>query len=153
MKFSIQTMIWALILIALVIVGALALRPRPVTVETAMVTRGDLRITVEEDGKTRIREKYIVSTPVSGRLSRIELKSGDEIGEQGHRIAVILPGEPTMLDARAKALAKTRVEQAHAAVKRAGSAAEQVRVDYDLCKSKYERAESMIQTKAISKNE
>lgn len=153
MKFSIQTLIWSIVLIALVIVGFLAFRPTPVEVETARVTQGELQITIQEDGKTRIREKYIVSTPVAGRLSRIELKPGDLVADDGQRIAVILPGQPAMLDARAKAQAEARVEQANASVKRAAAAAEQVRVDFELARIKFERAENMITSKAISTDE
>lgn len=153
MKFSIQTLIWTFVLIALVIVGFMAFRPTPVEVETAQVTEGDLQITIQEDGKTRIREKYIVSTPVAGRLSRIELKPGDLVADQGQRIAVILPGQPAMLDARAKAQAEGRVEQANASVKRAAAAAEQVRVDFELARIKFERAENLITSKAISTDE
>lgn len=153
MKFSIQTLIWTFVLIALVVVGILAFRPQPVEVETARVTQGDLEITIQEDGKTRIREKYIVSTPVAGRLSRIELKPGDLVSDDGQRIAVILPGQPAMLDARAKAQAEARVEQANASVKRAAAAAEQVKVDFELARIKFERAENMIASKAISTDE
>ncbi len=153
MKFSIKTLIWTFVFIALIIVGVMAFRPKPIDVETAKVSRSDLRITVREDGKTRIREKYIVSTPVAGRLSRIELKPGYEICDEKYRIAVILPAEPEMLDVRAKAQAQARVDQAQAAVKRAAVAAEQVQVDLDLAKAKYERAKKLIQTKAISRNE
>ena len=153
MKFSIQTLIWTFVLIALVVVGVLAFRPQPVEVETARVTQADLEITIQEDGKTRIREKYIVSTPVAGRLSRIELKPGDLVSDEGQRIAVILPGQPAMLDARAKAQAEARVEQANASVKRAAAAAEQVKVDFELARIKFERAENLITSKAISTDE
>lgn len=153
MKFSIQSLIWTFVLIALVIVGIMAFRPKPIEVETAMVTEGDLKITVQEDGKTRIREKYVVSTPVAGRLSRIELKAGDEVCNEGSLIAVILPGEPAMLDARSKAQSEARVEQAQAAVKRAIASEEQVRVNFELAKSKYARAKKLIASKAISRDE
>ena len=77
--------------------------PKPVNVEFATVSEGPLRVSVQEDGKTRIREKYIVSAPVAGRLSRIELDAGDEISDDGTLLAVIQPSDPEMLDARARA--------------------------------------------------
>ncbi len=153
MKFSIRTLIWAFVLITLVIAATLALLPKPVPVETAIATEGDLRVTVREDGKTRIQEKYIVSTPVAGRLSRIELESGDEVYDEGSLVAVVLPATPTMLDDRSQAQARARLEQAQSAVKRADSNAEQIRVNLELSKSKLDRAEKLKVTRAISDNE
>lgn len=153
MKFSIQTLIWTFVLIAAAIVGVMAFRTKPVEVETAMVKTGDLRITVQEDGKTRIQDKYIVSTPVAGRLSRIELRPGDEACGEENLIAVILPAEPAMLDARAKAQAESRVEQAKAAGKRSAAAAKQVQINFELAKSKYERSKKLIKSKAVSRDE
>ena len=131
----------------------MSFRKNPIDVETALVVNEDLKITVVEDGKTRIREKYIVSTPVAGRLSRVELKPGDIICDDGQRIAVINPAEPAMLDARAKAQAEVRVDQSHAAVSRAAAAAEQVRVNFERAKSKFERAEKLRNSNAISREE
>ena len=153
MKFSIQTLIWTLVVMVLIIVGLLALIPKPVEVQTAMVSEGKLLVTVEEDGKTRIREKYIVSTPVAGRLSRIVLKVGDEVCEDESRIAIILPAEPTMLDARSKAQAEARVDQAKATVKRAEAATKQLHANYEQSNSKYERLKKLVQSNAVSKNE
>ena len=151
MKFSIQTLIWTCVIIALFLVGALAFVPQPVDVETAQAARGDLRVSVQEDGKTRIREKYIVSSPVAGRLLRIELDAGDEICENDKLIAVIMPAEPEMLDARSKAQAQARVDQAEAALERAKANALQVRANFELMKTKFERAKRLV--KSISKDE
>lgn len=153
MKFSIQSLIWMFVLIAAIIVGIMAFRTKPIDVETAQVVQADLVITVQEDGKTRIREKYIVSTPVAGRLSRIELDPGDEVLDENQLIAVIMAAEPAMLDARAGAQAEARVEQAQATVKRAAAAADQVQVDYELAATKYQRAKRLHESKSISREE
>src|SRR5690606_34624841 len=62
--------------VALIVV---ALLPKPVGVDLATVERGRLRVTVDEDGHTRIKERYVVSTPLSGRLLRIGLDVGDAV--------------------------------------------------------------------------
>ncbi|QEG20437.1 efflux RND transporter periplasmic adaptor subunit [Mariniblastus fucicola] len=153
MKFSIQSIIWTVVFVAAIIVAVMAFRQNPVTVETAIVARADLQITVQEDGKTRIREKYIVSTPVAGRLSRIDLEPGDEICGERERVAVILPAEPAMLDARAKAQAESRLDQAKASLKRAEVTMQQAEVSYDLASTKLERAEKLKRSQAISDDE
>ena len=96
MKFSLKTLIWGTLLVAVGLVVTFAMFPKPIEVESAKAILGPLRVTVQEDGKTRIREKYVVSAPVAGRVSRIELKPGDHCYEQT-LLAVILPSDPPFL--------------------------------------------------------
>jgi HlyD family secretion protein len=63
--------------IALLVALAWGFRPRPVLVEVAEVERGPLRIMVEEEGQTRVKDRYVISAPVAGYLQRIELDVGD----------------------------------------------------------------------------
>ncbi len=153
MKITIRMIVWGAILTGIGLTAFIALMPRPVDVEVAQVTRGPLRVTVQEDGKTRIREKYVVSAPVEGRLSRIELKSGDPIEAEKSLLAVIMPSEPAMLDARARAEANARVHAAQAAVQRSESAREQAKIQYDLSKAKFDRARRLLPENAISQEE
>ena len=153
MRFSIRTLIWTTVLLALILAGSFALIPKPVNVEVALVSEGPLRVTVQQDGKTRIGEKYIVSTPVAGRLSRIELRSGDEVAAEDTLIAVVQPSDPEMLDARARARADAQVQGAEAAVQRSESNSSQVAINHELAKSKYERAKRLLSSKAIADDE
>jgi HlyD family secretion protein len=56
-----------------------ALWPQPVAVDLAAVTSGPMTVTVDEDGETRVRDRFVISAPVSGRLQRIELEPGDTV--------------------------------------------------------------------------
>ncbi len=152
MRFSLKTLIWVTVLLALILAGGLGMLPKPVNVEVAVVTEGPLRVSVQEDGKTRIREKYIVSAPVAGRLARIELDAGDTCDEQT-LLAVILPGDPTILDARARAEATARVQGAEAALQRSESNSEQANIKHDLNTSKYERAKELNAQRVVSEDE
>lgn len=153
MKFTIKTLIWTLVIIAILIAGYMAMIPKPVDVETAQVTEGPLRVSVREDGITRIREKYVVSAPVSGRLSRIKLHEGDEVRSDDTLVAVILPSEPAILDARSQAEARARVQAAESSLKRAGASSEQARINHDLAKSKFTRSKNLLPQRAISQDE
>lgn len=153
MKFTIRTLIWAFIVIAILLAGYMAVVPEPVAVETAAVIEGPLRVSVREDGITRVREKYVISAPVSGRLSRIKLKEGDSIDGEATLIAVILPNEPAILDARATAEANARVQAAEASLKRSVANTEQARINQDLANTKFERSQNLIAKRAISQNE
>jgi HlyD family secretion protein len=152
MKFSLRTLIWATVLLAMILAGGLAMIPKPVKVESATVTEGPLRVSVQEDGKTRIREKYIVSAPVAGRVSRIELDPGDKVNYET-LLAVILPSDPEMLDARSRAQAEARVRSAEAAVQRSESNSQQAAITHDLNSTKYDRAQRLQPEGALSRVE
>ena len=83
--------VWIAIAV-LVVVGlaVLANLPKPVPVETAVVERGSMMVTVESEGVTRVRDLYIVAAPTSGRLERIDLEEGGMISA-GAKVATIYP--------------------------------------------------------------
>jgi len=104
------------LLIAAGVVAALvfAMQPKPVLVDVATIARGPLVVTISDDGRTRIRERYVVSAPLSGRLVRIGLDPGDEVVARETHLTTIEPTDPTLLDPRAIALAQARVKAAEA---------------------------------------
>lgn len=97
---------------ALIVAG---LWPRAVPVEVGAATRGPLVVTVDEEGMTRVRHRYIVSAPVAGHLRRIEAKAGAGIEAGKTVLAVLESGGADLLDARAQAQAEARVRGAEAA--------------------------------------
>lgn len=130
---------------------AFALWPAAVPVETGAVVRGPLRVTVDEDGKTYIRERYTVSAPLAGRLGRIVLKAGDVVRAGETVVATIDPGDPALLDPRARAQAEARVKAAEAALQqaeatrsRAGAALEQAQSDLSRLRQLQERGSGRL---------
>ncbi len=105
-----------LFMLATAIVGAIGwgLVPEPIQVDLAEATRGEIEVTVDEDGKTRIREKYVVSAPLAGRVLRINMDPGDEVQADDTLLATIEPRDPELLDARMIAQAEARVKAAEA---------------------------------------
>ncbi len=89
-----------------------ALRPQPVLIDVAVVKKGLLEVTIDEDGVTRIRDRYVVSTPLTGRLQRIEFDVGDQVSASSTVIARMQPTDPTLLDPRTVAQAKAQVNAA-----------------------------------------
>src|SRR4051794_650197 len=87
--------------------------PKPVPVTVGKVERRTLEVTVDEPGKTRIRTKYVISSPVMGELSRIDLVAGDVV-EVGQLLAQISPVTPMLLDERTRAETSARVAVAQA---------------------------------------
>ncbi len=74
-----KTFLWLCLLAGIVAAVGYGFLPKPVPVDTARVTRGSLAVTVSEDGKTRVRDRYLISSPLAGRLHRIKLRAGDPV--------------------------------------------------------------------------
>ncbi len=110
-----------LVLIALIVAG---LWPRPLPVETVEVVRGPLRVTVDDEGQTRVRNRYVVSSPAGGQLRRIDLKPGALVEAGKTVIAMLETGGPDLLDSRS-------VAQAEALIRAAESAREQAKAQQD----------------------
>ena len=109
--------------------GALvwAFRPQPIAVDLSAVTRGDLRVTIDEEGMTRVRDRYVVAAPVAGRLQRIALRPGDSVSAGTTVVATFLPATPAPLDPRTRAETLSRLKAAQAAREQARIALERAR--------------------------
>lgn len=127
--------------VLLVLLG-LGLRPRSSPVETARAVTGPLRATVSEEGKTRIKQRYVVSSPVTGQLRRVPFKPGAAINA-GDVVAVIEPMAASPLDPRSRALAEARRDSAVAAL-------DKTRTSYTLAASELKRVEKMFNERTVS---
>jgi HlyD family secretion protein len=92
-----------------------ALWPRPIAVDLVTVSRGPMAVTIEDTGETRVREVYVISAPIAGRMLRIEVHAGDPIKQQETVIAMIEPSDPAFRDARAQRELEYSVSAAKAA--------------------------------------
>ncbi|GGI21186.1 membrane protein [Bradyrhizobium guangdongense] len=122
-------------LLAAVGIAVWLLIPAPVPVETAAVTKGRFVATVDEDGKTRVRERYVVAAPLAGRLSRIRFKVGDQV-RVDDALATITPSPAPLMDSRTRreveemlGTAEANLERAKAIVERARAQREQANTD------------------------
>ena len=106
-------------LVGLIVAG---MWPKPIPVETARVTSGALRATVNEEGKTRIKQRYQVSAPVTGQLRRIPFKAGAPVKAGETVLAVIDPVAPTLLDARSRSTSEAKRDSAAANLEKARAA-------------------------------
>lgn len=139
------------ILLAALVAGGLALGfvPRAVPVETVAVARGPLQVTVEEEGRTRVRERYVISAPVAGHVRRIGLKVGDVL-EAGQRVALIEPARASALDARTRAQAEAALRAAEAVSAAAAEKARAAAAAFDVARQEIERAEALRKSNFVS---
>lgn len=140
-----------LALLGIALLGGLvmAFRPQPALVEVAEVTRGPFEQVIEDDGKTRVRERYVVSAPLAGKLQRITLKAGDAV-TAGMVLAVIDPSSPALLDVRTERELTERVGAAEAARLRAAATVERARAALDKSRSDLERTRKLAVKSFVS---
>ncbi|HXT70937.1 MAG TPA: efflux RND transporter periplasmic adaptor subunit [Vicinamibacterales bacterium] len=138
--------LWWLV-IAVVVGGVLwlSLSPRVIDVEVATAGRGPMKVTVDEEGETRLRRRFVVSAPVAGRVLRIESRPGDVV-KAGAPLAVIQPAAPAPLDARTQATGEARVNAAEAATGRARADEQRLAVEFKQAEADAARAKQLFDT-------
>ncbi|MDP1798527.1 MAG: hypothetical protein Q8K78_13630, partial [Planctomycetaceae bacterium] len=136
-----------LLIIAALVYG---FRTPPVEIDLVMVTTGPLSVTVEEDGRTRVKERYVVSSPLAGRLLRVELHSGDSVVAGETVVATIEASDPSLLDDRARADAAARVNAAMAERDRVATRIEASRDALRIVRNELDRAEELFGKKVAT---
>jgi HlyD family secretion protein len=147
-----KLLIWTLgaLLLLAIIVG---LWPKPIPVETELVSRGPLTVSVLEEGKTRIRHRYVISPPVAGYLHRVPLRAGAPIRAGETVLATLEAEQAGFLDPRTRAEAEARVKAAEAAKKQRRAEVERARAALDLAQKEFARAEQLRRDNIISGQE
>lgn len=145
---------WGLTLTALALLAALvwAFLPRPVPVDVAEVTRAPLRVTVEEEGRTRVIDRYSVSAPVAGYARRIELRVGDAV-QQGQTLVELEPLRSEVLDPRSRAAAEARVAAAESGLQVAEQNARAAASDAKIARKEFERRKVLAADGRIAREE
>ncbi len=140
----------AVLLLALIAAG---LWPKALPVEIATVERGNVVVTVDEEGMTRVKNRYLISSPVAGQLQRIDWKPGTIVKAGETILAVLETSGADLLDARGQAEAEARVRGAEANRQLAGAQLERARAAHALAKNDLVRFRELAERKAISQQE
>ena len=135
-------------LIALIVVAWI---PNPVHVDLGRASVGTLTVTVDDDGRTRVKDRYTVSSPITGNLARIELHVGDPVAE-GQVLARLVPLPPPLLDARTREEAKARVDAAVASKNQAQAAVGRARVALGLSTKEAERVLAVVDPRDLGRH-
>jgi HlyD family secretion protein len=131
---------------------AFALWPTPVEVDVAAVSRGPLVVTVEEEGRTRVRDRFIVSAPVTGRVLRIELEPGDRV-RRGDVVARVQAEAPPLLDTRTTAEAHAAIDVARAELGRVRAEEQRAEAAMTQAQRELERARRLTAAGVLSTQE
>jgi len=111
-------------------------------VEVAAVVLGPFEQTIVDDGKTRVRERYLISAPLAGRVERISLEEGDTV-RAGEAVALLSPTAPAFLDARTARELQARVGTAEAQLARARAEKLKVHAQRDQARADLARQEKL----------
>jgi len=127
----------------------LVFRPAPVRVELGRVERGGLVVTVDEEGETRVRDRFVIAAPIAGRVARLTLEAGDAV-QVG---TVVGRMHPLPLDPRTQAEARARLDAAEAAVRGAEARVETARAAQEQAARNAARARELGRSGTIGKQE
>jgi HlyD family secretion protein len=138
-----------------VLIGILvwAFRPAAVAADFATVARGSLQVTVEEEGRTRVRDRYVISAPVPGSLQRIELEPGDRVVAGTTVVARFEPTDPALLDVRARGELEARVRAADSAVGAARAERDRIRTELEFSQTELKRVRSLVEGGALARRD
>lgn len=131
----------------LLVGGALAVAfwPQPTMVDMGEVRRGTLQLTIDEEGRTRVRDAYIVSTPVAGQLQRVSVLPGDPVVRGQTIVAHMRPTNPAALDVRTREQAQAVVTAAEAALRVSRADLNAALANSDLAQSELDRTEQLVE--------
>lgn len=155
----IKRTLWGVVL-ALAVAGLVWFAwPAPLPVDFAIVTKGPMEVTADDDGKTRVRHIYTVSAPVAGKVLRISQPTGDHgpshhVGDAVNAdqtvVAVMQPTVPGFVDVRSREELEAAVSAADAAVKQAEADVRRLQAAVDFSRIELQRAQALVRTQTIS---
>ncbi len=153
MNVALRRKLFVAILIA-VVVGATVYGffPQAVDVDLASVTRGPLQVTIEEEGRTRLKERFVITAPIAGYMERIWAKVGDPV-QKGQSVVVLEPLRSPALDPRSRAEAEVTINTAGAALNAAIEKESAAAADADYMAKRLERLKNLYDRGSIAKDQ
>lgn len=135
------------------VIAAAALWPESVEVDLARAERGPLQVTVDEEGRTRVRERFVISAPVTGRVQRITLEPGDPIERGRTVLARLTPSDPALLDARTRAELTAAADATRAALGQARAERDRAAATLERARSTLKRQQELSDAGLVSRDE
>lgn len=135
------------------IVLAMLFRPVPVPVDFTQVQRGSIEVSVSDEGKTRVKDVFVVSAPVPGLMRRIELEAGDPVTAGETVVAQIEPSDPSFLDVRTQAEARAAIRAAEAAQSLQAASVRRAEAELEFADAEYRRFQGLAERDTVSEND
>jgi HlyD family secretion protein len=148
-----RLLFWTPAVVGGAVIVALMFRPVAVPVDFVEVVRGSIEVSVSDEGKTRVKDVFVVSAPVPGLMRRIELEAGDPVSAGETVVARIEPSDPSFLDARTQAEARAAVRAAEAAENLQAATVRRAEAELEFAEAEYRRFEGLAESGTVSDNE
>ena len=153
MRMSRSKVLWLGGALVLVVLLAWAFRAGAVPADFATVERGTLRVTLEEEGETRVRDRYVVAAPLPGRMLRVELEPGDPVKAHDTVLVRLVPPDPALLDVRTRAELGATLQAAQASVGGARAERDRIRADLQFARNELQRYEALAREGIASREQ
>ncbi|HIE55657.1 MAG TPA: HlyD family efflux transporter periplasmic adaptor subunit, partial [Chromatiaceae bacterium] len=147
-----RRVIWLAMLLSIIVALVYGFRPQPRLVDIAKATHGPMQVSVEEEGKTRVIDRYEISAPVAGTTCRVDLNVGDHV-EKGQVLITIEPLKSQALDPRSRAEAQSRVAAAESALHAAEERAKSTLAEADLADKELSRLKPLVEKGHVSQGQ
>jgi len=147
-----RTLLLTIIIVAVVAATIYGFMPKPIEVDLVTVRLGPMRVTIEEEGRTRLKERFVVSAPVSGYLTRISLKAGDFV-RRGQPLAILEPLRPQPLDRRSREEGTAAVLAAEAGFKAAKEKEQAAQADVEYIDKRANRIRNLYLKQYVAKDQ
>jgi HlyD family secretion protein len=144
---------WVPMVLALAVALAWLFRPAAVPVDIVAVESGPLMVSVSDEGETRVRDMYVVSAPVPGRMRRVDLEAGDAVVAEKTVVARIEPSDPASLDVRSAAEARAGVDAAAASRTHAAAQVRRAQAELEFARSELARIRVLARSNTVSAND
>jgi HlyD family secretion protein len=145
--------VWIPVLLVAGIAIAILFRPVAVPVDLVTVESGALSVTITDEGKTRVKDVFVVSAPVPGLMRRIDLEPGDPVKAGETVVARIEPSDPSFLDVRTQAEAQAAVRAAEASQKYSAAQVRRAEAELDFAEAEYKRYQGLAERNTVSAND
>lgn len=154
MNIKLHRLVFWLVAVVLLITGLFyTFREQAVFVDVAYVDVGPLEVSISEEGETRVRDIYELSSPLMGRVLRIEVEAGDDVAAAESIVAKIEPSDPSFLDLRSEEEARAAVKASEAVLSLAKAQLNEAESEQEFAFSELERAQRLVDRKLVSQRE
>lgn len=138
-----KRLVWGVVALGAAALLIYGFWPQPVQVDLAEIGRGDVKVVVEDEGVSQVREVYRVSAPVSGTVQRSPVEIGDPVIQAETVVASLLPAAPGFLDTRSARMSQANVEAAEAALRLARANAQRAEAEAKFWRKQLARIERL----------
>lgn len=153
MNVALRRKLFVIAIIAFVVLAtAYGFYPKAVDVDLVLVTRGPLQVTIEEEGRTRLKDRFVVTAPTAGYLERVKNKVGDAV-RKGQVVMVLEPLRSPVLDPRSRAEATAAVNASEAGLNAAMERESAAAADADYTEKRLERLKNLYAKGSIAKDQ